>query len=295
MSHPDYNSPSSLKLFLEDNNMGMQKKFGQNFMLNPDARKKIVENLELEKDMQVWEIGPGLGCITEELLNKEADVTVFEIDRGFISLLHKFYENYENQNKLKIIEGDCLKTWQPQFKVAPSTRLVGNLPYNIAATFIADTITNNVVFNKCVFTIQKEVAERMSAKHGTSNYSSFSVLCQWKYDLKIFQTLAPGNFWPRPNVSSSSILLTKKEQPLACDNPTQFVNLIHTLFSSRRKTIKNNIKKILPPEISDELLFKESNISPSARAEELSVEQLITLSQNLSSDIIKLNESKKKA
>ena len=171
MQHPDYNSPSALKSFMERENMAMQKKFGQNFMINPAARSRIVDELELKEGSTVWEIGPGLGCMTEEILSKGADVTVFEIDRGFIALLKQFFEEYEKNNKFRIVEGDCLKTWKKVYKEISQgngengkipDRLFGNLPYNIAATFIADTITAGLCFEKCVFTVQKEVTQRMA-------------------------------------------------------------------------------------------------------------------------------------
>ena len=291
MEHPDYNSPASLKSFLETNGMAMQKKFGQNFMINPDSRKKIAEKLQLEQDMPVWEIGPGLGCITEELLQRNAEVTIFEIDHGFVSFLHQFFSSYEENHHLTIIEGDVLKTWRKEYDSLTSQnltvkRLVGNLPYNIAATVIADTITNNVIFDKCAFTVQKEVADRMTATPGTEDYSSFSVLCQWAYDVHSFLTLAPGNFWPRPNVNSSAVLFEKKMNPLPCTNKALFVKLVHALFSSRRKTINNNIKMILPATIAADSIFSKARIAPSERAEDLSIEQLVLLSETVSSAIL---------
>ena len=90
MEHPDYNSAIALKTFLEENGMAMQKKFGQNFMLNPQARTKIIDYLDPEENQVVWEIGPGLGCMTSEILSRKACLTAFEIDRGFISFLHQF-------------------------------------------------------------------------------------------------------------------------------------------------------------------------------------------------------------
>lgn len=288
MNHPDYNSPAELKAFLEENGMAMQKKFGQNFMLNEQAREKIIDALEVGKDMCVWEIGPGLGCMTDILLQRECNVSVFEIDRGFIKFLHSFFESYENNNTFRIVEGDCLKTWKKHYESCSEkpVRLMGNLPYNIAATFIADTISKGVIPEKCIFTIQKEVADRMTAKPGTENYSAFSVICQYAYNLKNIITLAPGNFWPKPNVSSTAVLLEKKDDILHLDKPEFFFRLIHALFSSRRKTVSNNIKQILPQGIDSAAMFEQAGISPSERAENLSVEQFVKLSQAISSAII---------
>lgn len=289
MNHPDYNSPAELKAFLEENGMAMQKKFGQNFMLNQSAREKIVEALEVKENMNVWEIGPGLGCMTDIILHKDCNVSVFEIDRGFIKSLHSFFEEFEKKSKFSIIEGDCLKTWKKHFETTSQKpeRLMGNLPYNIAATFIADTVSYGVIPEKCIYTIQKEVADRMTAKPGTENYSSFSVICQYAYNSKNIITLAPGNFWPKPNVASTAVLLEKKQDIPQLDDPKLFFTLIHTLFSSRRKTVSNNIKQILPKDINAEEVFVSSGINPQDRAENLGVEKFVALSQVLSRVIIK--------
>lgn len=285
MNHPDYNSPVELKNFLEANGLAMQKKFGQNFMVNGDARKKIVDSLQLVQDELVWEVGPGLGCMTEEIMDRGAKVSVFEIDRGFINLLHQFFVENEKTGKFKIIEGDVLKNWKKEFdslEKKPS-KLFGNLPYNIAATFIADTITDGVFFDRCVFTVQKEVTQRIVAKAGTENYSAFSVLCQFAYDVKSGIELAAGNFWPRPNVASQSVIMTKRENQFDCKNPSDFVKLVHALFSARRKTIANNIKSILPPSVSIDDFFERAGISKSERAENLSVNDFVALSNILTS------------
>ncbi len=289
MKHPDYNSPAELKSFLEENGMTMQKKFGQNFMINPTARKRIVDSLELSEGQSVWEVGPGLGCMTEEILSRGARLTAFEIDRGFASLLHGFFEDEEKNQRFSIVEGDVLKNWKGQIEKNRPEKLFGNLPYNIAATFIADTVSEGVTFDSCVFTVQKEVAERMVAKPGSKNYSVFSVLCQWKYDVSAGIELAPGNFWPRPNVASESVLMKKKAGLESSTDHTTvpnadskaFVQLVHALFSSRRKTLQNNIKPIMPQGLSTEDLFTQAGISGSERAENLNVGQFERLTELL--------------
>ncbi|MBQ2553201.1 MAG: ribosomal RNA small subunit methyltransferase A [Treponema sp.] len=287
MNHPDYNSPASLKEFLEGNGMAMQKKFGQNFMINPSARSRIVDALEIGPESSVWEIGPGLGCMSEEIMNRGASLKVFEIDRGFISMLHQFFSEQESSGKFSIVEGDVLKKWKGEVPAEnPGIRLFGNLPYNIAATFIADTIENGFTFSKCVFTVQKEVAQRICAKSGSKNYSSFSVLCQWKYDVEAGLVLSAGNFWPKPNVASQVVIMKPKKNPLECSSPKTFVSLVHALFSSRRKTIQNNIRQVLPPGLSSEELFEKTGISPSLRAENLEPEDFMLLSESISSAII---------
>ncbi len=291
MNHPDYNSPSALKAFLDQNGMAMQKKFGQNFMINSSARKKIVSLLDPQPEELIWEIGPGLGCMTEEILNCGAKLTVFEIDCGFIKMLHQFFEEEEKTSRFKIVEGDVLKNWKKEFDAQEKINLVpaklsGNLPYNIAATFIAETVAENLIFEKCSFTVQKEVAQRMAALPCTENYSAFSVLMQWAYDVKPGLELSPGNFWPRPNVVSQNVILEKKKNPYVCKNPKIFLRLVHALFSSRRKTIFNNIKPLLQKNMNADEIFIQSGIEKSKRAEELCVQDFINLSDVFASAII---------
>ena len=287
MQHPDYNSPIALKNFMDENNMAMQKKFGQNFLVNADARKKLIDVLDVKPGMKVWEVGPGLGSMTSGLLERGVNLTVFEIDHGFARLLTQFFEESANSGNFSLVEGDVLKTW-PKFAKENDIpeRFFGNLPYNVAATIIADTITKGFRFDKAVFTIQKEVGQRMNAKPGTEDYSSFSVLCQWAYDVKPVMDLAGGNFWPVPNVASRAVLMTKKEDFPKCENPELFRKMVRQIFALRRKTLRNNLSRFVKAEICDEAL-KIAGIEPSIRAENLSVEDLLKLSDTLNSVIEK--------
>ncbi len=285
MNCPDYNSPQALKAILDENGMAMQKKFGQNFMINSNARTQIIRSLDLHTGDSVWEIGPGLGAMTSEIMQKSANLTAFEIDRGFISLLHKIFAEEEKKGQFKIIEGDVLKNWEKEASSCgekiSGIKLFGNLPYNIAASFIADTITANITFNRCVFTVQKEVADRMRAKPSTKDYSAFSVLCQWMYDVTPGIVLSSASFWPRPNVASQAVLFTPKMQKDDCPDTKLFVKLVHALFSQRRKTLLNNIKPILPQGVSGDEFFEKAGVSKAERAENLTIEQFSVLTKTL--------------
>lgn len=280
LKHPDYNSPAELKQILDANGFSMQKKFGQNFLINEDARKRLIDALDINENSSVWEVGPGLGAMTSEILKRGANLSVFEIDRGFASLISQFFKDYSDNDHFHLIEGDVLKTWKKQLdtnKGKLPDRFFGNLPYNIAATLIADTIENNIRFDKCVFTVQKEVALRMAAKPGSDDYSSFSVLCQWAYDVKPLMDLGGGNFWPRPNVDSRAVLLTKKEDFPVCKNQQLFVKVQRALFSSRRKTVRNNLSNYLKNNDKAVEYLNAANIDLMKRAEVLTLEELIKL------------------
>lgn len=281
MKHPDYNSAASLKTFMEDHGMAMQKKFGQNFLLNETARRRLIDALDIDENTNVWEVGPGLGAMTEEILSRGSRLTVFEIDHGFASCVREFFAKESENGKFALVEGDVLKTWQKraaQEKDAMPTRFFGNLPYNVAATIIADTISAGVRFDKAVFTVQKEVAERMCATCNTDNYSSFSVLCQWAYRVEPLLDLAGGNFWPKPNVASRAVVMTRREDFPRCSNPAVFMKMQRALFSSRRKTVKNNLSAFLSSAERASAALSQSGIDEKMRAEQLTIDELLRLS-----------------
>lgn len=294
LQHPDYNSWKDLKEFLENNGMAMQKKFGQNFLLNSDVRKRIVDSLELDETKSVWEVGPGLGCMTEEILSRGAKLTCFEIDHGFAGLVRQFFYDYTEAGKFSLVEGDVLKTWQKELKENGQPQcFFGNLPYNIAATLIASTIENQIRFERCVFTVQKEVAQRMLAKPGSEDYSSFSVLCNWAYEVKNICDIGPSNFWPKPNVDSRSVVFVKRENFPECKNPKVFVKMERALFASRRKNVKNNLTGFLKqygsPKSRDadaDEILSLAGVDPKTRAEDMPVSDLLRLSDFVSDAII---------
>jgi len=281
MKHPDYNSASALKTFMEEKGMAMQKKFGQNFLLNETARRRLIDALDIGENTNVWEVGPGLGSMTSEILSRGSKLTAFEIDHGFAACVRDFFSSQIEAKKFDLVEGDVLKTWRKRAeeeKEAMPTRFFGNLPYNVAATIIADTISEGVRFEKAVFTVQKEVAERMCAECNTDNYSSFSVLCQWAYKVEPLLDLAGGNFWPKPNVASRAVIMTKRNDFPRCKDSDTFMKMQRALFSSRRKTVKNNLTAFLSNAEKASLALEKAGIDEKKRAEQLSIEELLRLS-----------------
>jgi len=279
----NYNSSAALRSFLEQEGLGMRKKFGQNFLINPAVRQTLVEALGAQSGDEVWEIGPGLGAMTAMLLEKGFKVKAFEIDGGFIKILKREFAEEDN---FSLVEGDVLKTWKGQVvnndadnKEVPF--LFGNLPYNIAAAFLADLIEKNCLFRRMVVTVQKEVALRMSAKAGSRDYSSFSVLCASAYNVKPLTVIKPSSFYPKPNVDSMAVLLEIRNSP--APHPV-FFPLVRALFSSRRKTIKNNLSAFCAsrfgnPALSAQIL-RENGLSGAERAEELAIDIFLSLAKS---------------
>jgi 16S rRNA (adenine1518-N6/adenine1519-N6)-dimethyltransferase len=264
---------------MEERGFAMQKKFGQNFLVAPSARAKIVSIIDAKPGSSVWEIGPGIGSLTKSLLDSGVRLTVFEIDHGFIAILKDLFGSAPG---FRIVEGDFLKTWKGELAASGMPDAIcGNLPYNAAGAFLADFAESEFKPRRMVFTVQKEGADRIRAKHGDANYSSFSVLCQSVYRVKAETELGPGCFWPAPDVTSSVISLSPRDDFPELADRQLFLRLVRSLFLSRRKTILNNLKGSgLPPAAFDQALA-ETGISPGARAETLSPETIAKLGNRI--------------
>jgi len=281
----NYDSPRELRAFLDEQGLGMRKKLGQNFLINPAVRSRILDALELRPGDNVWEIGPGLGAMTAGLLALGGRVTAFEIDPAFARILREIFAD----EKLTLIEGDVLKTW-PEVNAGlhgsagDELLLLGNLPYNIAAALLGDFIEKGRFFKRLVVTVQKEVARRMNAAPGSADYSSFSVLCSSVYKVKLLAPIKGACFYPAPRVDSQGVrldLLSPKEKL-----PRLFYPLVRSLFSSRRKTVRNTlsafaasviIKGTLSPADAAAEALRRSGISETCRAETLGIEEFAAL------------------
>jgi len=275
----NYNSASALRAFLEQEGLGMRKKFGQNFLINPSVRQKLADELGAQSGDEVWEIGPGLGAMTAMLLEKGLKVKAFEIDGGFIRVLKREFAEEKN---FCLVEGDVLKTWKSHVEKKDARFLFGNLPYNIAAAFLADLIENGCLFQRMVVTVQKEVALRMTASARSRDYSSFSVLCASAYNVKPLTVIKPSSFYPRPNVDSMAVLLENRNAP----SPAPvFFPLVRALFSSRRKTIKNNLSVFCASRFGNPALsarfLQENALTGAQRAEELTTDIFLSLAKSI--------------
>ncbi len=277
----DYSSVSSITRLLEENGLGMTKKFGQNFLISAPTLDRITALCGLDESSVVWEVGPGIGALTTRLLKTGAKVTAFEIDHGFCRILRE--KAYIDVPNFRLIEGDALKTWKEVYeKEGAPDMICANLPYNVGSVFIASVIENRCLPSRMVYTLQSEVVERICAKMGDEQYSGFSILTGIDYENHEAMKIKSGCFFPSPNVDSSVVVMQRRKDPLVPDKEAlAFLNLVRVLFSQRRKNVRNNLKALgLASEKIDSVLDK-SGILPSERAEKLSVEQILTLLRNL--------------
>jgi 16S rRNA (adenine1518-N6/adenine1519-N6)-dimethyltransferase len=257
----------------------MRKQLGQNFLINPDARRRLLDALDLPPGGRVWEVGPGLGAMTAGLLERGAQVSAFEIDRGFITALGDFFGKV---NAFTLIPGDVLKTWPA---APPAPYFLGNLPYNIAASLLADLIEKKRFFTRMVVIVQREVARRMAAKPGQADYSSLSVLCASAYTISPLLVLKGASFYPAPKVDSQGVRFDLRTDIDPAGYPPSFTPLVRSLFAARRKTVKNNLQSFLNSYILNVQgvqdltleLLAQCGIPPKERAENLGIGEFSAL------------------
>jgi 16S rRNA (adenine1518-N6/adenine1519-N6)-dimethyltransferase len=264
----------------------MRKRFGQNFLVNNYARGRLLDALDAAPGDQVWEIGSGLGAMTFPLLERGAEVTAFELDRGFITILREFFGG---NPVFTLIEGDVLKTWRT---APPGDYLFGNLPYTIGAVLLADFIEKNRFFTRMVVTVQKEVARRMAAKPCSKDYSSFSVLCASAYTVTPLLVMKGASFYPEPRVDSQGVRFDLRTDRDPAGYPGFFKPLLRCLFASRRKTVKNNLENfaaslsapaLTRTDLSDicGAALRDAGVAPNERAERLGVDDFAALALGL--------------
>jgi 16S rRNA (adenine1518-N6/adenine1519-N6)-dimethyltransferase len=280
---PDYNSPSAIREYLRDRGLGIRKQWGQNFLINPSARRALVESLGAGSGQGVWEIGSGMGAMTRELLDRGLRVTAFEVDPGLCSILADLFGP---PHAFNLIRGNVLETWEDLED--PSPYLLGNLPYNIAAPLLGRFIERGRFFTRMIVTVQKEVALRMAAGPGSAYYSSISVLCASAYTIKVFMTLKGPSFFPVPRVDSAAACFELKTG--GSSPPALLYPLIRGLFACRRKTIANNLEHfladsgILKGNPGREVLrtaLDYSGLGGGERAEQLGLEEFTALAAAL--------------
>ena len=255
------------------------KKFlGQHFLTDLSIASRIADTVDACPQLPVLEVGPGMGVMTQYLVQKQRPVKVVEIDYESVEYLRRTYPDLEDN----IIEDDFLKMHlERTFQGSPFV-LTGNYPYNISSQIFFKMLDYKELIPCCTGMIQKEVAERMAAGPGSKTYGILSVLIQAWYDVEYLFTVEPGVFNPPPKVRSAVVRLTRNETTdLGCDEKL-FKRLVKTTFNQRRKTLRNNIKPLLSAleaESTEKPDFTELLADPimQMRPEQLSVEDFINL------------------
>lgn len=280
-----YDSVNAIIALLERHGYAMSKKFGQNFLLSASTRRRIVDEMHLEGSESVWEIGPGIGALTTLILSEGVHLTAFEIDHGFCSILRN--EAFVGENSFNLVEGDVLKTWVPVYANEGAPQVIcGNLPYNVGSICIGRFLEQQCLPRRMVYTLQKEVGERLEANAGSKQWSTLSILAQIDYEVSVAFTIKPGSFFPPPNVDSVVVGLEKRVKPLIPVEQRQvFLRMTSDLFTQRRKTVRNNLLRgkigaIVGKEAVLDAL-SDANIVEHERAENLDIPSLARLAEML--------------
>lgn len=258
-------------------NLRAKKNFGQNFLVDASVTGRMASTLR--DDGVVIEVGPGIGSLTEELAKRAKHVRSYEIDERLIPVLEDTLKDYDNVEIVlqDILETDINKELQPLVDKYKHIEFAANLPYYITTPVLFKLFESSIPFEKIVVMIQKEVADRFSAKPGTKEYGALSVESQYLYDVKKLFNVPRTSFNPAPNVDSAVISFTKHEKNKTVDNEKLFFELVKACFKQRRKTLYNNLREYFDSKEKAELLLLKANIPLETRAEMLDLNQYIEL------------------
>lgn len=252
---------------LEEHGLSPRRAFGQNFVADPNTVRRIARMANVGPDDHVIEIGAGLGSLTLALAETGARITAIEVDHGVAPVLRHVVRDLAN---VTVIEGDARDLdWS---HLAPSrdsrgATVVANLPYNVATPLIADLLDGVPGVHRIVVMVQKEVARRLAAEPGSSDYGAVSVKVAYWGTARILGDVPATVFVPRPKVTSSIIEVVRHDRPAVDVDPDSLFTLVRAAFQQRRKMLRRSLADRVEPSA-----FAAAGVSPEARPEELDVQ-----------------------
>lgn len=276
-------TPEGTKAVLNRYPFVFQKKFGQNFLIDPHVLDKIINAAEITKEDCVIEIGPGIGSVTQALIDNAGKVISIEIDDQLIPILTEQFGGCEN---FRLIHKDVLKVDLHKLiaEESPNRRIkvVANLPYYITTPIIMMLLEHNLPIESITVMVQKEVADRMASGPGSKQYGAITVAMKYYCDTYLVANVPQNCFMPRPNVDSAVIKLTLHQESIVdINDEEQLLKIIKAAFSQRRKTLLNTLASngnlgLSKEEIKN--ILDESGIGASTRGETLSLDDYAMLS-----------------
>ena len=279
---------SVTKAVLERHGFTFKKSFGQNFLTDTNILQKIVDTAEINDQVNVIEIGPGIGALTEFLAERAAEVMAFEIDHRLVPILADTLRDFDN---VTVVNEDILKVDLAQhiqnFKNPDlPIKVVANLPYYITTPILMHLIESGIPFSEFVVMMQKEVADRISAQPNTKAYGSLSIAVQYYMTAKVAFIVPRTVFVPAPNVDSAILKMVRRPEPaVAVEDESFFFKISKASFTHRRKTLWNNLTGYFgkTEEVKDKLTkaLDQAGLSPSVRGEALSLEEFASLADAL--------------
>ena len=279
---------SVTRAILERHGFTFKKSFGQNFLTDTNILQKIVDTAEIDKKVNVIEIGPGIGALTEFLAENAAEVMAFEIDDRLVPILADTLRDFDN---VTVVNQDILKVDLAQYIAEFKNpdlpiKVVANLPYYITTPILMHLIESGIPFSEFVVMMQREVADRISAQPNTKAYGSLSIAVQYYMTAKVAFIVPRTVFVPAPNVDSAILKMVRRAQPaVAVQDEKFFFKVSKASFVHRRKTLWNNLTSCFGK--SEETKAKltaaleQAELSPSVRGEALTLADFARLADAL--------------
>jgi 16S rRNA (adenine1518-N6/adenine1519-N6)-dimethyltransferase len=266
---------NEIKSSLDKHNFNFKKRLGQNFLTDLNVINKIVNTADIDKETLVIEIGAGAGTLTGKIALLAKNVIAYEIDKSLQPILKEILHDHNNITIIhdNFLDRDLKKDIMGfEYK---KLYIIGNLPYYITTPIITKIINEKMDVNKIIIMIQKEVAQRITAREGTKEYNSLTIFINYHYDVKKLFLVSRKVFVPEPNVDSMVIELSKKEKPFIVEDEELFFSIIRDAFRFKRKTLKNNLSGY-NLSIITQILSKYSR-DLTVRAEQLTIEQFVDI------------------
>jgi 16S rRNA (adenine1518-N6/adenine1519-N6)-dimethyltransferase len=269
---------TQVRSLLDRHGISPKRSLGQNFVVEPNTVRRIVELAEVGAGDRVVEIGPGVGSLTLALLEEGACVTAVEVDDVLVGVLAEVTGGYSS-DQVRIVHADAMETdWNALLGGAPWV-LVANLPYNISVPLICDLLDDVPAIGEMVVMVQREVADRLVAGPGDDAYGLPSVKVAYHADARLLGRVPPSVFLPRPRVDSALVGLRRRSEPATEVDREVLFGVVRAGFGQRRKMLRRSLRDLL-----DEAAIAESGVDPMARAEELGLDQWAALASRVVAD-----------
>ena len=279
---------SVTRAILERHGFTFKKSFGQNFLTDTNILQKIVDTAEIDKKVNVIEIGPGMGALTEVLAESAAEVMAFEIDDRLVPILADTLRDFDN---VTVVNQDILKVDLAQYiaefkNPGLPIKVVANLPYYITTPILMHLIESGIPFSEFVVMMQREVADRISAQPNTKAYGSLSIAVQYYMTAKVAFIVPRTVFVPAPNVDSAILKMVRRDQPaVEVQDEKFFFKVSKASFVHRRKTLWNNLTshfgKSEETKAKLTAALEQAELSPSVRGEALTLVDFARLADAL--------------
>lgn len=276
-------TPTRTKEILTQYNFSFKKSLGQNFLIDVNTLKNIIDQAGIDDTTGIIEIGPGIGALTEQLAIHANKVVAYEIDQRLLPILDDTLKKYENVTVIHedILQANIIEMMKTHFQPNQSVQIVANLPYYITTPIIMKLLADKLPISALTIMIQKEVADRMAAEPNNKSYGSLSIAIQYYTYAEQVINVPKTVFMPQPNVDSSVLkLVMRKKPPVDVTDESYFFSIVRACFMHRRKTIRNNLVSYFKNKLTKEQVsycLEKANIEATRRGETLDMNEFAQL------------------